>query len=262
MNKKINEIKKNLTTSHIGKNIYYVKTTDSTNNLAKKHISYPCGTVFLSDIQTNGKGRNNRLWVSDDFLGLWFSILLKPQITVEKIAQITLLTGISVVETLNKDFFQDTKIKWPNDIVLSDKKLGGILCESIFYNNELSGVICGIGLNINQHQFPLELNNIATSLKEEYNKDFNKDLILSKILNRFEEYYDIFLKEGFSPLLDLYKSYCITLNKELLLDYNGEKINAKAIDISQDGNLIIKKDDELIEVSSGEVSVRGLFGYV
>lgn len=256
------KIKNKLNTGFIGKRIISVEQTDSTNSLAKRENEKENGTVFIASRQTNGRGRNGRKWISSNDDGLWMSILLKPMILPQKLSALTLLAGLCVVKVLREKYGADAFVKWPNDIVLSQKKLGGILCESAFEGDSVSYAIVGIGINLFCESFDKEIENIACSLYAECGNRVERETICADILNLFEQMYTEFLKSGINAFLPEYKKYCITLEKEIKVIKNGEEQKAVAKDITPNGELIIETEKGVFPVISGEVCVRGLFGYV
>ncbi len=252
----------NLNTQFFGKAIVYKHQTDSTNNLAKQNSDKLHGTVFLADVQTAGRGRSGRTWISDNSDGLWMSILLKPESLPEKLSSLTLVAGLAVVNAMKKFINADIGIKWPNDIVLNKKKICGILSEIFVDENTVKYVICGIGVNLNTEKFPDEISNIACSVKSECGIDIVKNDLLSEILNEFEPLYYEYIQNGLKNIIDDYKKNCITVGKEVLLTGTNYNCNAYALDLTDEGELIVLIDGEKKIISSGEVSVRGLFGYV
>ena len=242
--------------------IVYTQETDSTNNLAKREHNKPDKTLFIADIQTAGRGRNERIWVSDNNSGLWMSLLLKPDIEPQKLSCITLVAGVSVVRAMKNILGKDVHIKWPNDIVLGNKKLSGILCEGSFLNNKLNYAVLGIGINLNQEVFDKDLENIACSVKNSFGKEISREDVCAEILNCFWPLYHDYLENGMKNIILEYKKNCITLNKEILVINGNKKEKAYAHDLDNDGHLIIKTDNGIKTVSSGEVSVRGIFGYM
>lgn len=252
---------KNLQTNFVGKNIKFYQSTDSTNIQAKNHFNLPDGTLFLADTQTMGKGRLGRSWESGSGCGLWFSILLKPDIALFQTSALTLIAGIAVCRVLCRLGF-DAKIKWPNDIVLECKKVCGILTEASAENNKINYIVCGIGINVNNNNFDDELSKKATSLFLESNSVTDRYSLLSNILSEFELCYIDFLNHGFSFFKKEYTDFCITLNHIVSVIQNNQSVKAKACDISDTGGLIVDMNGKLTEVSSGEVSVRGIYGYI
>ena len=252
------EIKNNLNTKFIGQNIFYYDETDTTNERAKANNTAPDGSVFIAETQTGGKGTRGRAWTSPRGAGIWHTILLKPDIPPLVAAQITLVAGSAVCQAVEND----AMIKWPNDIVIGGKKLCGILTEMSSEKNMINHIVCGIGVNVNTESFPEEIAHRATSLYIESGKKQKRNDLTAKILNEFEYYYAKFLDGGLGAILDEYKRHCVTIGKEVSVIYKKETLHGKAIDVDEDGNLVVSTNNEIIHVSSGEVSVRGIYGYV
>ena len=251
-----------LNTEFMGRNSVFKEEIDSTNNLAKRENQKPNGTVFVADFQTNGRGRRGNIWISKKNEGLWFSILLKPDKKLDKAFCITLLSGLAVSNALSKLTGIKTGIKWPNDIVYNNKKVCGILSEISYKNSEIDYIVLGIGINLNTEEFDREIKNIATSVFLETGKKVNKEMLLAEILNELEPLYFDYIKNGMKNIIDDYKMNCVTLNKEVLVVLGDIQYRAYAKDITDDGELIVNFNGENKKISSGEVSVRGLFGYV
>lgn len=250
-----NNIKRLLNTEFVARHIEYFDKTDSTNEEAKRRPHLPSGTLFISDTQTAGKGRLGRKWESPGKDGIWMSLLLKADIPPDKIPQITLIAAISVCRALGNG----SKIKWPNDIVIGTRKVCGILTEM---SGGTSYIILGTGINVNNAGFAPELKEKATSLFIETGKKFERSEIIAAVMNEFEPLYKKFSENGFSAVIDEYKNLCITLDKDVRLIYRGAEIVGGAIDIAENGGLIVQTQNGIITVTSGEVSVRGIYDYV
>lgn len=248
-------------TEYVGKKINYYKSVNSTNTVAKI-TECNNGTIFIAERQTAGKGRMGRNWISDKNCGIWMSIALMPDINPEQINCLTLIAGLAVCDTLNKLYNLPFKIKWPNDIVIDNKKICGILTEGEIYNGKVKKVIVGIGINVNTKSFLDELKDIATSLYIASGKKGNRAKIINEFAEIFEKYYKSFLNED-SDIIEEYKKLCITINKEVVAIKNNEQIKGIATDITKTGELTIKKTDgTTLNINSGEVSVRGIYGYI
>ena len=242
-------------TEFVGQNIYYYDVIDSTNNEAKLHYDCPEGSIFIADTQTNGRGRKGRSWISDSD-SLCFSVLLKPEIAPEKVFQITLVVGLAVSMCIPGSF-----IKWPNDIVSGNKKLAGILTEMSTSDGLVNFVVAGIGINVNARSFPEEISDIATSLYIQTGKKYSVEKLLADICYEIEYWYKIFVSEGFSACVEEYSKRCITINREVKIINANSSYNGKALGLNENGELIVLTDNGKTNVLSGEVSVRGLFGY-
>lgn len=251
-------IETGLVTDFIGRNIYIYDETDSTNNCAKNNSNAPDGSVFIAEVQTHGKGSRGRGWTAERGIGIWHSLLLKPDISPLEVSQITLVAGLAVCKAVGIN----SMIKWPNDIVINGKKICGILTEMSAEINMVNYVVCGIGINVNTPNFNGELADRATSMYIESGKKYTRNKIISKLLNEFEYYYKKFLSEGLGSIIDEYKKNCITLGRDVNLIFNKKEVRGKAIDVDENGALIVETADGTISVNSGEVSVRGIYGYI
>lgn len=251
-----------LETSQIGKNIVYFNEIDSTNIKAKElaQQNVETGSLIVAEKQTLGSGRFNRKWISPNG-GLWFTLVLRPNISPMEAPKITQIAAASVYKTL-KDLNIDVNIKWPNDIHLNDKKLCGILAEMKCDMDSVHYLVLGIGMNINinRDDFKDDTKSIATSLKIEFNKQFSRTEILSSFLNHFEKLY---LK--FVNYLDLSETISICRNNSnifgkqaKLITYNKEEI-VTCVSLSDAGDLIVK-DSQGNEkaVLTGEISFKGM----
>lgn len=252
INMDLNEIKKYLKTDFIGKNLICLDETDSTNCDCKRHWNDENGTTFAAELQTAGRGRRGHSWLSPEGNGLWFSVLLKPNVPPEKVSQITLIAGLAVSRITGG------KIKYPNDIVIGGKKVCGILTELIQDNS----VVCGIGINVNNDRFDDEISARATSLRIENGVRYNREKLFAEILNEFEKLYDEFLKNGLNTVIDEYKNRCVTWKSEVTVSYENKSVKGICSDITADGNIVVDTANGSIAVNSGEVSVRGVYGYV
>lgn len=255
-------IKNGLNTKFIGQNIFVYSETDSTNNRAKDEHTAPDGSLFIAEIQNHGKGRLGRGWEAPAGVGIWMSILLKPDISPSEVAQITLVAGLAVCRAVNALTTAEAKIKWPNDVVVNGKKICGILTEMSAEINRINHIVCGIGVNVNIKSFDGELAKKATSLLIETGENYRRAEIVRRILSEFETLYLDFLENGLKNILDGYKEYSATLNREVEVVYKHKTIFGKAVDIDEAGELVVETAGEKITVSSGEVSVRGIYGYV
>lgn len=262
-----NEILDNLNTNYIGRNIIHFDTIDSTNNKAKELASLGEveGTTIISEEQTMGRGRLGRTWISPKYKGIWMSIILRPNISPQDASKITQIGAAAVLKAI-RDLELEAFIKWPNDIVLNKKKVCGILTEMSAEIDKINYLVVGIGINVNidEYEFPKELKNMATSLKSISHKKIDRKNLVSNILNNFEKLYDeLICKNSIDDTIQICKDYSVLLGKEVKIIKNNEEIIAKAIDVNKDGNLVVKYESgETDNIISGEVSIRGLYGYV
>ncbi len=247
-----------LNTEFIGRNIFYFAETDSTNNRAKAEHDAPDGSLFIAETQNGGKGRRGRAWTSPKGTGIFMSLLLKPDIPPEEISRITLIAGLAVCRAVGNG----AMIKWPNDVVIGSKKICGILTELAAEDDMISYVVCGIGVNVNTEKFDDELAERATSLLIETGRKQKRAEIVRKILEEFEVLYKEFLQNRLDNILPEYEKRCVTVGREVSVVYRNKSVSGKAIGVTADGALIVDTPDDKITVNSGEVSVRGIYGYI
>nr|WP_312577245.1 biotin--[acetyl-CoA-carboxylase] ligase [Sedimentibacter sp.] len=252
-------INKNLETIFIGRHIIYLDTLDSTNIYAKK-IGESCddGTVITCEKQVGGRGRLGKQWESMTG-SVCMTIVLKPQISISQVAKITQVCAAAIALSVS-ELDVDVKIKWPNDLMINNKKICGILTEMNSDKDHVNYVIVGMGLNVNNpyEDFPYEIRNIATSILNETGKTVKRSDIAAKIMNNFEVLYNEFVNNNnFKLSLDICKNKSNVIGKSINLIKNKEITRAKALDLGQDGELIVQYEDGKIDsIISGEISVR------
>lgn len=253
-------------TNWIGSKIVHKEITGSTNQDIRELALQGAkeGTVVYADMQTAGRGRRGRSWVSPKRDSLLFSLLLRPEISPDKASQITLLMALAVTKVFRDRYGLEAGIKWPNDIVITGKKVCGILTELYPDSDGKFFVIVGCGINVAQKEIPDELQDMATSLFLESNTVFSAEELLQGVLEEFERYYDRFLpSETLEAFTDEYNTWLISREKEVrVLDPKGGFAGISK-GINDKGELLVQlADGSITEVYAGEVSVRGLYGYV
>lgn len=188
----IEKIKSNLNTSFLGKNIIYYEEIDSTQDEAKrlaKQGKATNGMYIVADNQTKGKGTKGRTWYGGEYENICGTFVLVPNCNIKQIEKLTMLIAKSLVATIKKLYDIQLDIKYPNDVMCKGKKISGILTESVTNKEIVKYVFIGIGIDVNQIIFTPEIEQIATSLKKEYNKEFNREEIISSFFNTFEKEY-------------------------------------------------------------------------
>lgn len=258
-------IQEYLHTKWLADTIIYSKEMDSTNIQAKKLGENEAvnGTLVVTELQTAGRGRRGRTWVSPEG-NCYFSFLLRPDVLADRASMITLIAAMGLAKAIKQVSRLDTMIKWPNDVVANGKKICGILTESSTDLEYINYVVVGIGINVNQTEFPEEIRKTASSIRLETGEIVNRARLLGAFLDAFEEYYEIFLKtEDLTFLAEEYNSLLINRGKEVkLIEHEKERV-LKAVGIDVKGGLIVEDGQGNQEtIISGEVSVRGLYGYV
>lgn len=255
-----------LKTDFIGRHIVYLETVDSTNEEIKRIASKSDeGLVVISEEQTSGKGRLGRVWSSKKGKGVYMSILLKPDIEPQEASQITQIIAAAAVKGLGEHGVE-SKIKWPNDIILNQKKIAGILTEMSGELMQIEYIAVGIGINVNneREEFPEEIAHKASSIKIEKGEQLDRKEVVASILNNFEKLYGDFLEKGNIGIsIEICKRHSVLLGKEVRIISKREEKIRTAVDINEFGELIVEdKAGRRETVFSGEVSVRGINGYI
>lgn len=245
--------------------IIYKEEIDSTNlEAARLSDSLPHGTVIVADVQTAGRGRRGRKWVSRKGENLYFSFLLKPEFGPERASMLTLVMALAVAQGIELVYGCKPQIKWPNDIVVNGRKVCGILTEMQPEGGRIKHVIVGVGINVNQMTFEEEGLAYASSLQKETGRYKERRELLESVLERFDELYQEFCKMGsLQCMKSAYEDRLANLGMEVrVLDPKGEYVGT-ALGINNIGELLVRREDGSKEaVYAGEVSVRGLYGYV
>lgn len=260
------EIKSVLTTKWAGLELYYFDTLDSTNTKAKQlaEEGAPHGTLVIANQQSGGKGRRGRTWESPANTGIWMTLILKPDMNPTHASMLTLVMALAVTKACNEITNAACSIKWPNDIVLNRKKICGILTEMSAEMDYINHIVIGVGINANMDEFPDELEEKATSIKKENGEKINRAQLINKVMMHFEEEYGLFMKnKNLSLQLDNYNNLLVNKEKEVVVIEPSNEYNGIAHGINQSGELLVEKSDgQVIQVYAGEVSVRGIYGYV
>ena len=236
------EVRLGLTTNFIGRNIHYVESVESTQKIAHHHASEnaPEGTVVIAEEQLSGRGRMARKWHSPKYTGIWMSMILRPNIPLSNAPQLTLLAAVAIVQAIEEMTDLIPEIKWPNDILINGRKVTGILTELQAEADRIHSIIIGIGINVNQKKedFPLELQEIATSLFiEEEGKTLSRAELIRTIFKEFEKLYTLYLDQGFLPIKLLWEGYASSIGKYIKARTLNNTIEGKALGITNDGVL-------------------------
>ncbi|MEY8353696.1 biotin--[acetyl-CoA-carboxylase] ligase [Lachnospiraceae bacterium 54-53] len=249
-----------------GRQVDYHPAIDSTNTRAKRlaEEGAPSGTLVVADCQNAGKGRRGRAWVSPSGKNVFMSIILRPDILPSSASMLTLVAALAVYEGIRKATGLSGAIKWPNDIVAGGKKLCGILTEMSAELEGIHYVVVGIGINANMEEFPEEVEQTATSLFLETGQKVRRSRLIAAVMEAFEQYYEEFISQGdLSGLISVYNKHMANAGKEVrVLDPAGD-YTGRALGINGKGELLVElQSGEVRHVISGEVSVRGIYGYV
>lgn len=260
------EIESQLETTWAGQKVSYFQTIDSTNIQAKKLAmeGAPHGTLVAADLQTSGKGRRGRSWESPSGTSIYMSLLLKPDFLPGKAPMLTLVMALAVAKAVEEYAGEKTQIKWPNDIIMNQKKICGILTEMSAEMDYIHYVVIGVGINVNTKTFSLELSDTATSIYKETGKVWKRSALIATVLKYFEQYYQMFLETGnLKQLQQIYQELLVNRDREVQVLEPGNHYKGIARGINETGELLVEKEDGTCEqVFAGEVSVRGIYGYV
>ena len=255
-----------LTTSVIGRELYYYDETDSTNIRAKLagETDGTHGALFVANEQNAGRGRRGRAWSTPKGTSIAMTFLLRPDVPIENVSRLTILSALATARALADTAGLQAQIKWPNDVVLNGKKLVGILTEMSAQMNYIEYLVTGIGINANLREFPEELEDKATSLQKEIGHKVNRSALIAECMEKIEENYEIFVKtQDLSGLMAAYQEALVNQDQQVRVLEPGHEYTGVARGINAMGELLVEKEDGTItEVYAGEVSVRGLYGYV
>jgi BirA family biotin operon repressor/biotin-[acetyl-CoA-carboxylase] ligase len=256
------EIEPGLHTKIFGRPIIFYHEISSTQDAAKELARKGAeeGTVLIAETQTQGKGRKGREWSSAPGQGIQISVILRPTLKPAQSIQIPLVAGVAVAQAIIEVTPLKPKIKWPNDLIVARKKVGGILTEMNAEIDRIDYVVLGIGLNVNTPPalFPKEIEEIATSLAEELGEPVSRVRLLQSFLSEFEGLYGEFITSGFQTIRERWKAMSNTIGAWVeLSDMDGGKMEGKILDIDTDGALLLQKRNGSIErILAGDVTLR------
>ena len=252
-----------LHTRALGRAVNHFEHTLTSTNLVLKDMAKaaaPHGCTCLCEMQTAGRGRMDRSWSSPEGQGVWLSVLLRPKTPVESAPLITFCCAIAMAKAVRQVTALDAQIKWPNDLVLYGKKLCGILLEMVF-DSQGYAVVAGTGLNVGGHAYPPELAEKATSIAE-WTDAPDRGRLIAAYLDALEEAVSAVEKNGFAGIAADFRQQCITLGSQVHVLGTDVQFTGVAEDIDDAGALLVRVDGELRRVLAGDVSVRGVMGYV
>lgn len=254
-------------TDLVGKKILYFDEIDSTNTYGKKIAleGAPDGTVILADSQTGGRGRLGRAFQSPKGKGLYLTALLRPDLPLQQLLPVTTLAGVAVSDAVEQVCGVRPGVKWPNDLVLGGRKLCGILAELVVDGDGKPCVVLGVGINVSQTaaDFSPEVAEIAISLETALGREVSRAVLAAAVIRAFDRLYIALRTGDLSESLAVYRRDCVNLGKTVqLIAPDGTRENVTAVDIDEEFGLVVRESDgrERI-IRSGEVSVRGLYGY-
>ena len=252
-------------TEWAGCEIYYFDSIDSTNTKAKElaEEGHPSGTLVVADRQTAGKGRRGRSWESPSGIGIFMTLMLKPEINPNNASMLTLVAAMATTRAIRRVTGVPAMIKWPNDIVMNGKKVCGILTEMSAQFDYINHIVIGIGINVHNEDFPEEIAQTASSIYLESGQHIHRASLIEAFLEEFEDVYAEYLKtEDMEGLMKEYDAMLVNRGRQVRVLDPKEPFEGKAMGITKKGELIVDTWESRKLVSSGEVSVRGIYGYV
>lgn len=253
-------------TQWAGHPVTFYSGINSTNLQAKLDAESGAkqGALVVADMQTAGRGRRGRSWSSPAGTNVYFTLILKPDYAADRVSMVTLVMALAVAEGIRETCGMEAGIKWPNDIVINGKKACGILTEMSVEREYIQHVVIGVGINVGLQEFAPEVAAAATSLQAECGRKVPRAALVAHIMEAFEKYYALFLEElDMSPLLEEYNRLLVNRGREVrILDPKGE-FTGVSQGIDRTGELLVELPDKTVaNVYAGEVSVRGICGYV
>lgn len=262
------EIGSRLHTKWMARNCIHLDSVDSTNNYAKRIAEEGAadGTLVMAELQTGGKGRRGRSWSAAKGSNVMMTLLLRPKIRPEHASRLTLLMAMAVADGIRRVTGLEAGIKWPNDVVVHGKKVCGILTEMSTEVDYINHVVIGTGINVNQklEEFPEEIRETASSLYVELGSQVSRAALTVAVMESLERYYELFLQtEDLSALYEDYNRICVNCGHEIRVLEPGNEYTGTTDGIDENGELVVRKTDGTVtRVYAGEVSVRGLYGYI
>lgn len=256
----IDEIKANVRGA-FWKQILFYESVGSTNETATSlsvDNDIEAGTVILSDAQHKGRGRLGREWISPPGVNIYMSIILKPELAPKDSTLLTLLAAVACASALRKTSGLEISIKWPNDLMFFEKKMGGILTEVRFEPDKIKVAVIGIGINVNieSRDFPDGIKTIASSLKAETGIFYSRSKIIILLLEEFEAWYKTLIEKGRGPLLKKWKELSSTIGKQVRVSAGKAVFSGRAEGIDEEGLLIIKMQSGLLrKINAGDVTI-------
>lgn len=247
------EIREGLKTKCMGKKVHFFPTISSTNNKAKHYAKNGGseGTIVISEIQTAGRGRKDRMWSSPKG-GLWFSIILRPSLPPQKAMLVTMTASLALSEAIKKTIGLKTEIKWPNDLLIAGKKVCGILTELSAEMDQINYMIIGIGLNVN-NQIPEELQPKSVSLKSSAHRHISRVCLLRSILHSFDQWYQILMRGDEETIKNTWLSVSQIIGKQVMITDEHTTITGVVKGIDPQGCLRIKTAEGEQQIITGDV---------
>jgi len=248
-------------TKIIGRDIRVFEQTTSTNDVIEKlaRDGVKEGVVVFAESQTKGRGRLGRKWVSPAYKGLWFSILLRPNLRPQETTQLTVGSATALCRAIRSETGLNPEIKWPNDVLIGGRKVAGILTELSAEPDRIKHVILGIGVNVNlgATELPVELRKMATSLKIEAGHPFSRADVAVAILQELDKDYERICSGRFAGVADEWQSWCQTIGRDVTIQIGGRRVQGQAESLGESGELLLRTEHGHLErISGGDVTLE------
>jgi BirA family biotin operon repressor/biotin-[acetyl-CoA-carboxylase] ligase len=246
-------------TKVIGRDIRVFEQTTSTNDVIEKlaRDGVKEGVVVFAESQTKGRGRLGRKWISPERKGLWFSILLRPNLRPQETTQLTVASATALRRAIQSETGLEADIKWPNDVLIGGKKVAGILTELSAELDRVKHVILGIGVDVNlgAGEFPPELRKLATSLKIESGNAIERAELATEILRELDADYEKICSGQFASIADEWEERCVTIGRDVMVQIGGRKLRGRAESLDDDGALLLRTEHGRLEpITGGDVT--------
>lgn len=243
----VQELLPKLKTHNFGRQLRLLESVPSTQDELRKWAEQgaPEGALVIAEQQTSGRGRMGRAWVSPAGKGVWMSLLLRPQLPLTQVPQLTLLAAVALSRAIAQHVAVSIGIKWPNDLLVNERKISGILLESAAEDERLRYVIVGLGISVNleEDDYPPELLEKAVSLKMAAGHAIDRSALIADVLEQFEQLYGLFLEQGFAPIRSLWEAHAVTLNRSVTLHTPQGMLQGTPRSLNELGGLIVELPD-------------------
>ena len=253
-------LQKGLKTRVFGNKIYTFDSIDSTNNCARAVAGCGAreGTIIIAEHQTAGKGRLGRQWEANPNENLIFSIVLRPKLGPDALNLLPLYVAVAVSQAIETMTGLPVECKWPNDLLINNRKVAGILIEASTKSNDVEHVVIGIGINVNQHRFSGELQTKATSLKLALGREVDRGALFQEILSSLESNYNTISSDGFHSIVPTWLSRSSMINRKISVSQQGTVISGIVKGLSNEGGLVLKTATSERTLYAGDVTIVGM----
>jgi BirA family biotin operon repressor/biotin-[acetyl-CoA-carboxylase] ligase len=250
-------LRQGLKTRRFGSKIYTFETIDSTNSCARALAACWAqeGTVIIAERQTAGRGRLGRAWFANPLENLTFSVILRPTAPAEEVNLLPLYVGVAVADAINRTTGLAVQCKWPNDLLVGGKKIAGILLEGSLKESSIDFVVIGIGINVNQREFPPELARKASSLALQSGHDFDREELFREIMRSLESHYRAMLRHGFGGIIPLWVERSGIIGRQVSVSQNGTVLTGTVKGLSGTGALIMENEGVERVLLAGDVCI-------